>query len=106
MLFFSKIATIKPYELEEKLSEDPVIIDVREVHEFNSGHIPGAKNIPLGQIPHYEADPNEKNQPIYVICHSGMRSRQAVQVLERKGLDVVSVAGGMSQWTGPVKKGR
>ena len=101
MLFFNKVNTITPHELQDKLSENPTIIDVREVHEFASGHIPQAKNIPLGPIAQYESD-----QPTYVICHSGMRSKQAAKVLEKKGLDVTSVSGGMAHWTGPIKKGR
>ncbi len=46
-MFFKKTPTISTTELENKLSEKPQIIDVREPHEFKIGHIPGAKSFYL-----------------------------------------------------------
>ena len=39
---------------------------------------------------------------LYVICHSGVRSKMAAKKLKKKGYDVVNVQGGMSAWTGKV----
>ena len=53
----------------------------------------------IGQIGHYSQSKEEK---LYVICHSGVRSRLAAKKLKKKGYDVVNVSGGMRSWTGDV----
>lgn len=72
------------------------LIDVREVDEYESGHIPTAKNMPLSEFP-VELD---KEKTYYVICQSGGRSTTACQYLANNGYDVVNVMGGMSAWKG------
>ncbi|CZQ92774.1 rhodanese signature 1 [Trichococcus palustris] len=98
---FKSIPTISTKELANKLPEKPQIIDVREPNEYVSGHIPGAKNVPLGKIGSYT--PRGK---VYVICQSGMRSKRAAKTLESKGFDVVNVSGGMSAWSGATRGGK
>ncbi|RUS45694.1 rhodanese-like domain-containing protein [Cohnella sp. AR92] len=75
------------------------IIDVREPDEWNSGHIPGAKHLPLGQISarHSELDPKRET---IVVCRSGNRSGLACELLEAMGYDVVNLTGGMLGWKG------
>ena len=71
------------------------VLDVREVDEFESLHLEGARNLPLSQL----ADTYEqldKDQLYYVICKSGMRSARACQFLAEKGYDVINVQGGMT----------
>lgn len=102
MFLFSKVATITNKELLEKLASRPRMIDVREKHEFAAGHIPGAENIPLNKIKNYKKKETGK---VYVICQSGMRSKQAVQTLKEKGYDAVNLKGGMLLWQGPTKGG-
>lgn len=78
------------------------IIDVREPGEFASGHIPGAKLIPLGQLMQRtaEIDPNKE---CVVVCHSGSRSSMACQFLQRSGFENVrNLMGGMMGWDGDV----
>ena len=70
------------------------VLDVREVEEFESLHLEGARNFPLSQL----ADTYEqldKTQPYYVICKSGMRSARACQFLTKQGYEVINVQGGM-----------
>lgn len=100
-MFFKTVPSISTSELEKNLAEKPVIIDVRETHEFQGGHIPGAKNVPLGKIASYT--PAGKT---YVICQSGMRSKKASKLLMKQGYDVVNVRGGMSSWTGTKRGGK
>ena len=77
--------------------EDITILDVREVDEFQAGHIEGALNVPLSTLDKgYEQ--LDASKRYYVICQGGMRSERACQVLETKGFDVVNVEGGMNQW--------
>ena len=77
--------------------EDITILDVREVEEFQSGHIEGALNAPLSTLDKgYEQ--LDASKRYYVICQGGMRSERACQFLETKGFDVINVEGGMNQW--------
>jgi len=73
------------------------VIDVREFPEFVAGHIPGALNVPLHLIPLRQADiPTDGSA--FVICESGARSWQAAAFLERQGIPVWNVQGGMAAW--------
>ena len=76
-------------------NEQLSLVDVREVDEFESLHLEGARNLPLSQL----ADTYEqldKDQIYYVICKSGMRSARACQFLAEQGYDVINVQGGMT----------
>lgn len=99
--FFKKVSSISAKELEERLDKKVQLIDVREPSEFSSGHIKGARNIPLGQVPQFSGSMSSE---IYVICQSGMRSKRAYKILDQKGFNVTNVAGGMMSWTGKVVK--
>ena len=73
-------------------NEQLSLVDVREVDEFESLHLEGARNLPLSQL----ADTYEqldKDQLYYVICKSGMRSARACQFLAEQGYDVINVQG-------------
>jgi rhodanese-related sulfurtransferase len=88
-------------QLEEKLKagEQLNILDVREDEEVATGKIPGAKHIPLGQIPE-RLNELVKDKPYYIVCRSGGRSGQACAFLSAKGYDVTNVEGGMLAWEG------
>lgn len=101
MFLFKKVNTISANELTGLLKERPMIIDVREKDEFAGGHIPGAKNIPLGTIDRFDEKITDK---VYVVCHSGMRSKQATTILVSKGYDAVNLKNGMMGWNGPIKR--
>lgn len=80
-------------------------IDVREPHEFESGHVSGFKNIPLSQLSgrHKEIS---KDQPTVLMCRSGARSMQAAKRLSKSGhRELINVSGGIMGWKGPVRKG-
>ncbi|EEY80588.1 MULTISPECIES: rhodanese-like domain-containing protein [Streptococcus] len=97
--FFTKVESISTAELEKRLKTNIKLLDVQTPSEYNRGHIKGALNIPLGQIDRYSQSKEEK---LYVICHSGVRSRLAAKKLKKKGYDVVNVSGGMMSWKGDV----
>lgn len=99
-MFFKRIPSISTKELEGKMKNKPLIIDVRSSAEFKGGHIPGAKNVPLQKIEQFEPKGS-----CYVICASGMRSKRAVKLLKANGCQATNVTGGMSRWQGPVKGG-
>ena len=73
------------------------VIDVREPHEYVAGHVPGARLMPLGRLPHHAGE-LPAGEPVYVICASGNRSLTAAQSLARHGIDARSVRGGTGGW--------
>lgn len=103
MFSFFNVNSISTTELQQKLSTQIEVIDVREKTEFAAGHIPRAKNIPLSKINSYTKKDKEL---VYVICQSGMRSRQAVKKLKAKGIEAINVKGGMNAWRGAIRGGK
>lgn len=73
------------------------LLDVREDHEWEAGHAPGAHHIPLSQLGLRQHELPEDEQ-ILVICHSGYRSRMATDALREADYPAANVAGGMSAW--------
>lgn len=75
------------------------IIDVRETEELETGTIPEAIHIPIGEIPfHIDALPTEA---LYIIiCRAGNRSGRVTAYLESKGFQAINMAGGMLEWHG------
>ncbi|MEC6748733.1 rhodanese-like domain-containing protein [Marinilactibacillus sp. XAAS-LB27] len=79
------------------------ILDVREIDEFENGHILNARNLPISQLGN-EMTGLDKASTYYVICHSGGRSTMASEQLAEQGYDVINVMGGMSSWKGETTK--
>lgn len=76
------------------------IVDVREPEEFAAGHIPGAINVPLGDILAGNATLPEGE--LAIICRTGRRSDVACRLAAEGGRkDVYNVIPGMKDWTGP-----
>jgi rhodanese-related sulfurtransferase len=73
-------------------------VDVRTPEEYAGGHAVRAINIPLNDLPQ-KLDRLEKNEPVYVICQSGRRSKEAAEILNRNGFKwVFNVTGGTNEW--------
>lgn len=73
------------------------VVDVREPHEYQRGHVPGSVLMPMGHLRSRSGE-LPRNRPIYVICASGARSLMAAAHLSADGLDARSVAGGVVAW--------
>lgn len=85
-----------------QMKNDPsiLLIDVRTVEEFNDdGRIEGSVNIPLHTLPNQVAKalPN-KDAKIFIICYSGARASDAVNILKRLGYTNVFNIGGVASW--------
>lgn len=75
------------------------VLDVREPDEFAGGTVPGAVNIPLGELPQrLAAIPRDRT--IACLCRSGNRSGKAQAFLAGEGYDAVNLTGGMLAWRG------
>lgn len=82
---------------EKYQNENLDLIDVREVHEFQAGHAPGAKNLPLSTLEQGYKELKTDHE-YHVICQGGVRSASACQFLSSQGLNVINVEGGMNAW--------
>lgn len=92
---------IFPAELEEKRRAGSQLVDVREVDEYEGGHIPGALNIPLSGL--LERMDEVQNNAV-LICASGNRSSQAAHYLASHGKQgLMNLTGGTFGW---VRQGR
>ena len=73
------------------------VIDVRELDEYASGHVPGATPVPMSRLAARLTE-LDKTRPVYVVCASGNRSAAMTDLLAANGYDAYSVAGGTSAW--------
>lgn len=98
----SKINTIDVHELKKRRDNNPelCIIDVREKHEWQEIHIPGALHIPKDELSEYiTAKISDHSCPIYMHCRGGVRSLHAAQTLLSMGYkEVYSINGGIIAW--------
>lgn len=88
-------------QLKEKIDAGALVVDVRTVAEFQSGHFPGAINIPVDQVSKRLDEFGDKNRSIIVYCASGGRSGSAKSFLESIGYSDVTNAGGLSNMPNP-----
>ena len=81
-------------------ARDVIVLDVREQHEYDSGHIPGAVLLPVGTITGDTAAAviDDLDTVILVYCRSGNRSKTASQALVDLGYTNVYEFGGMNTW--------
>lgn len=81
-----------------EVSGEAYLLDVREPGEWEAGHAPGARHLPMMEIPGRLAEvPTDAD--VVVVCRSGARSGQVVSYLLAKGWDNVrNLSGGMLDW--------
>lgn len=82
--------------VQEAYRKNALILDVRTPEEFGTGHIRGAKNIPLQMFSSKIDQLKRLKQPIITCCASGMRSASARHLLSKHGIEDV-VNGGSWQ---------
>ncbi len=96
------IKRIQAQELKNKMDqkEKLILVDCRELAEWQSGKIPGAIFLPLSEFPEQvESKLKDKNIQIILQCRSGKRSMQAAYFLEEQGFsDLTNLEGGILGW--------
>ena len=86
-------------DLANLLENEILLIDVRQLDEYQSGHVAGAVHIALQEIPNrVEECVSAHGSPTYFICKVGGRSAQACEYLAGESLNVVNIAGGTLAW--------
>nr|WP_294935235.1 rhodanese-like domain-containing protein [uncultured Flavobacterium sp.] len=83
----------KAEKIQQFVSKNAVIIDVRSPEEFASGHILNSKNIPLPTLSSRMEEIKKLNKPVIACCRSGMRSANATSFLLQNGIEAVNGGG-------------
>ena len=91
------VAEINVDELAPMLLAGVLLIDVREIGEYQSGHLPGALHVALGSVPD-SIDSFRGDGSVYVVCRSGARSMRACEFLAEHDIPAINVAGGTLAW--------
>ena len=78
--------------------EQIALVDVREKGERVMASIKGSTHVPMMAIPH-QLEIFNKDEPIYLLCHSGVRSAQACLYLEQQGFESVNIIGVIHAWS-------
>jgi rhodanese-related sulfurtransferase len=93
----AQVRRLAPAELRTMLGQ-VTIIDVRAPAEFAASHLPGAVNIPVGEIQQRLSEV-ASDQPVVFICRSGARSMTASAIATHAGLkNVAHLEGGLLSW--------
>ncbi|HVP04785.1 MAG TPA: rhodanese-like domain-containing protein [Dehalococcoidia bacterium] len=89
---------ISPEEAKEMLNNGAVIIDVREQHEYDTGHVPNASLIPVNSV-YKRREELPKDKDVIFICAVGQRSALAAEMAAAAGLTrLFNVEGGTEAW--------
>ena len=89
---------LEPEELAEKLDDDGwQVIDVREPHEREAGHIGGTRHLELERLTS-EAQSIDQDRPVVFYCRVGARSGMAAQAFRASGWEVYNMRGGIVEW--------
>ena len=87
-------------DVHRESKDPPLVLDVRETHEWEAGHLPGAVHVPRGHLESkIEGEAPDRSRPIVIYCASGIRSVFASRTLAEMGYtDVASMVGGFQGW--------
>jgi thioredoxin 1 len=100
---FGNTQQVKIAEFEAKLKQTvaPQILDVRTASEFSGGHLIAAKNINVKEADfEQKIQILDKNQPVFVYCLSGGRSKTAHELLAKNGFNnIIELQGGYLKWS-------
>ncbi|MDD6043195.1 MAG: FAD-dependent oxidoreductase [Eubacteriaceae bacterium] len=92
-ILYGRYRQVHVDKVRQLAEEGACIIDVRSPEEFESGHVKGAGNIPLGQL-RQRLEEIPKDVPVYLHCRSSQRSYYATCCLQGKGFDnIINISG-------------
>jgi rhodanese-related sulfurtransferase len=99
------IKNISVADLERLMKLNQIqIIDIRPSEEYQLGHLPNTKNIPLGNLSDHPEEYLQKDEKYYIICDQGKKSVGLCYELGNKGYYVINVLGGTEAYKGELTK--
>ena len=88
---------VSPSEAKERIGGGAQLIDVRTELEYEAGHIPGSRHVPLSEV-QAESASLDRGQPVILYCRTGNRSGPAADAFAASGWDAASIEGGLTGW--------
>jgi rhodanese-related sulfurtransferase len=85
-------------EAHQMIAQGGVLLDVRSPEEFAAGHLPGAVNIPVGEVRARAGEIGSRSRPVVTYCRSGGRSARAAATLRELGFEKVLNLGPKAAW--------
>lgn len=92
-----EIMNVGATEAADLQARGALLLDVREDDEWEAGRAPGARHIPLSEVPDH-LDDLPADSVIVCVCRGGHRSARAAQFLAQNGRDTRNLDGGMHAW--------
>ncbi|MBD3767238.1 MAG: rhodanese-like domain-containing protein [Gammaproteobacteria bacterium] len=108
----SGYASIAPEQAVRMMNDGAFVLDVRSIDEYRGGHLTGAKNLSVADLPtKLDSLEAHKAGPTIVYCESGLRSARACGILRKAGFEQLhNLSGGINAWRGAnlpiVKQGK
>lgn len=93
----SEIRRVSREEAQRLIGEGAQVVDVRDEHEWEAGHIAGAKHVPLPEL-NERAGEIDRERPVILYCRGGTRCEMAAEALEAAGYDAAKLEGGVVGW--------
>jgi rhodanese-related sulfurtransferase len=85
-------------EADQMMKDGAAVIDVREPHEYNAGHVPGAKLIPVNSV-YARREELPRDKDLIFVCAVGQRSALAAEMAAAAGLNrLFNLDGGTDAW--------
>lgn len=84
-------------EARAMIEEGAQLVDVRGPHEWGVGRIPGARHLPLEQLPELVGE-LDRSRPVVAYCRGGSRSSMAAEALSGAGFEASKLSGGIVGW--------
>jgi rhodanese-related sulfurtransferase len=92
------VSEVTTAELASAMEAGAVVVDVREMHEYVKGHVPGIALVPMSEIEQRWGEIPADRGTVYLVCATGARSGKVAEALRQAGVDAVNVTGGTKAW--------
>ena len=96
----AQVLNVTAFEQKMNSTHDKIVLDVRTPAEYGQGHLAGATPIDVLESDfEVKAQKLDKSKPLFVYCASGIRSEEAVEILDRLGYrEIFELEGGFQEW--------